>query len=57
IPPNTRATIFVPTPDPATVTESGAPAAGAQGIRWLRHEEGFAVFEAGSGDYRFAAAA
>ncbi|MBC8102332.1 MAG: family 78 glycoside hydrolase catalytic domain [Cytophagales bacterium] len=57
IPPNTRATIFVPTPDPATVTESGAPAAEAQGIRWLRHEEGFAVFEAGSGDYRFAAAA
>jgi len=53
IPPNTTATVRVPAKDPAGVTESGTPAAQADGVRFLRSEHGSAVFEVGSGAYRF----
>jgi hypothetical protein len=40
------------------VTESGRPASsGADGVTFLRHENGFAVFSVGSGVYCFAAPA
>lgn len=55
IPPNTAATVYVPTSDPGKVTESGKPAASAQGVRHLKNEDGRAVYEVGSGQYRFAA--
>jgi alpha-L-rhamnosidase len=54
IPPNTTATVHVPARDEASVTESGKPAAKAEGVKFLRMEGGSAVFEVGSGAYRFA---
>jgi hypothetical protein len=56
IPPNTTAMVFVPSPKPEAVLESGKPAATASGVRFLRHERGKTVFEVGSGRYEFTAA-
>jgi alpha-L-rhamnosidase len=53
IPPNTTATIHVPAAQAAAVTESGKPAAQAEGVTFLRMEKGAAVYEVGSGMYRF----
>jgi hypothetical protein len=53
IPANTSATISIPAKDAALVTESGKPAAQAEGLKFVKMENGAAVFEAGSGDYRF----
>jgi hypothetical protein len=53
IPPNTSATVFVPTGDAASVREGDRPAAESPGLKLLRHEAAFAVFEAGSGTYQF----
>lgn len=53
IPPNTTAEVHVPTSDAATVTESGKPANNAPGVRFLRSENGAAVYEVGSGRYAF----
>jgi alpha-L-rhamnosidase len=53
IPANTTATVYVPAPSVGAVTESGRAAKAAPGLRFVRMAEGCAVFEAGSGDYRF----
>ena len=53
IPINTTATVYVPAKDAAGVTESGRPAAQAEGVKFLRMENGAAVYEIGSGTYRF----
>jgi len=53
IPANTTATIYVPANDSATVTESGKPAAKAKDLKFLHQEPGYAVFQAGSGNYSF----
>ncbi len=53
IPANTTATIHVPAKDAEAVSESGKPAVQAAGVKLLRKESGSAVWEAGSGDYRF----
>ena len=53
IPVNTTATVYVPARDAAGVTESGNPAAQARGVKFLRMESGAAVYEVGSGCYRF----
>ena len=53
IPPNTTATVYVPARDAAFVTESGKPAAEAEGVKFLRMENGAAVFEVASGSYQF----
>jgi alpha-L-rhamnosidase len=53
IPVNTTATVFVPAKDAASVTESGQPAASAEGVKFLRMEKGAAVYAVGSGTYRF----
>ncbi len=55
-PPNTTATIDVPTDDAAGITEGGKPASETQGVKFLRTESGEAVFEIGSGSYRFESA-
>ena len=57
VPPNTTATIVVPTRDPASVKESGKPAASATGLKPAKAGTGEAAFEVGSGTYRFTAAA
>jgi alpha-L-rhamnosidase len=53
VPANTTATVFVPATDAATVAEGGKPAATVPGVRFVRMEEDRAVFEIGSGEYRF----
>jgi alpha-L-rhamnosidase len=53
IPPNTTATVFVPAKDAASVTESGKPVAEVKGVKFLRMENGAAVYEIGSGTYQF----
>ncbi len=55
LPPNITGEIHVPTDDAAAVTESGGPAASAPGLRFLRSENGAAIYAAGSGNYRFTA--
>ena len=56
IPINTTATVYVPAKDAAGVTESGKPATKAKGVKFLRTENGAAVYEVGSGIYRFESA-
>ena len=53
IPANTTATVFVPAKDAAGVTEYGKPATKAKGVKFLRMEASAAVYEVGSGTYRF----
>ena len=53
IPANTTATVYVPAKSVETVSESGKPAIQARGMRFLRMENGRAVFSAGSGNYSF----
>jgi alpha-L-rhamnosidase len=53
IPPNTTATVHVPCEAADAVTEGGKPAARAAGVRVLEARSGEAVFEVGSGRYRF----
>jgi hypothetical protein len=53
IPANTTATVYVPARKVADVTEGGKPAAEADGVKFLRAEGDRAVYQIGSGDYRF----
>ena len=53
IPINTTATVFVPARDEAGVTESGTPAGQAAGMKFLRMDNGAAVYAVGSGGYEF----
>ena len=55
IPPNTEATIHVPTTSADTVTESGQPAEKAEGVTFLRMQNCTAVYKIGSGTYSFKA--
>jgi alpha-L-rhamnosidase len=53
IPANTTATVVIPATDPGSVTESGHPAAQAEGVTLLRTEPGAVLFNVGSGTYKF----
>lgn len=53
VPVNTSATVFVPALDQTAVTESGKPASKAEGVKFLRMENGAAIYTVGSGNYRF----
>ena len=55
VPPNTTATVYVPTSDAKSVTEGTGPAARAVGVKFLRSEPGVAVYEVESGAYTFTA--
>jgi alpha-L-rhamnosidase len=57
IPPNTTATVHVPTAAPLGVTEAGKPVSGDASIKVLKPESDSAIFEIGSGTYVFDAAA
>ena len=57
IPPNTTATVYVPTSRPDDVTESGKPIREADGLKFQRAERGCAVLEVQSGRYQFSAPA
>ena len=53
VPANTSATLLLPATSEEQVTESGKPAEAAQGVAFLRLENGQAVYELQSGKYRF----
>jgi alpha-L-rhamnosidase len=61
IPQNTTATVFVPAlrqgsgqaKGEAGVTEAGKPAVKADGVKFMRMENGAALYAVGSGVYRF----
>ncbi len=53
VPTNTSATVFIPAADAAHVEESGRLASRAQGVKFLRMQEGSAVYEVESGHYNF----
>ena len=53
VPANTTATVFVPALDVSSVNEDGRAVAEAQGITFLRMQNGFAVFTVESGSYSF----
>lgn len=53
VPVNTSATIYIPTSDPTSVSESGIKAAKAKGLKFLRYEPGMAIYQARSGTYHF----
>ena len=54
IPANSTATVYVPAREVSDVTEGGKPVARVKGVKFLRVENGRAVFEVGSGQYQFA---
>jgi len=56
IPANTTATVYVPAKDAGSVTESGKPAGRAEGVKFVRMEGQFAVFDVEAGRYSFAVA-
>jgi hypothetical protein len=53
VPANTTATIYVPARDAASVIEGGRAAATRPGVKFVRFENGRAVFEVESGSYQF----
>ncbi len=55
IPVSATATVFVPAANVNQVTESGRPSDKSDGVKFLRMENGCAVFEIGFGNYEFAA--
>jgi alpha-L-rhamnosidase len=54
IPPNSQATVHLPTADAHTITEGGKPLAEVAGVTPLRKEPGRAVLRVEAGKYRFA---
>jgi alpha-L-rhamnosidase len=55
VPPNTTATVYVPTSEAASVTEGGQSAAHVTGVHFLRKEGNTLVYEVVSGTYDFSA--
>jgi alpha-L-rhamnosidase len=55
VPPNSTATVFVPTNAPDSVQENGQNAAASPGVTFLRAEPGHAVYQVQSGQYDFTA--
>jgi alpha-L-rhamnosidase len=55
IPPNTTATVRLPTNDAGSVEESATPAARAAGVQVLGWHDGVALLEIAAGRYRFTA--
>jgi alpha-L-rhamnosidase len=57
LPPNTVDKVYIPTRNAVRVTESGNPVGKAPGVKFLNTQNGYAVYEVGSGVYHFAAPA
>ena len=53
VPPNTTATVYVPSKQGESVKEGSVLAAKAPGIKELGWENGAAVYQVGSGSYKF----
>jgi hypothetical protein len=54
IPPDTTATVFIPAQAAGDVSESGVAATKSRGVKFIRLENGRAIFEIVSGKYKFA---
>ena len=55
VPPNTTATLFLPTSDPASVKEGNRPIATVPGVTFVRFDNGRAVYRLASGTFEFTA--
>ena len=55
VPPNTTAILYLPTRDASSVKEGGKDIAGAAGVKFVRYENGRALYELKSGSYKFTA--
>jgi alpha-L-rhamnosidase len=53
IPPNTTATVYIPTSEAAAITESNLPLGSVKTIKMIGQENGYARVELGSGHYVF----
>ncbi len=53
IPPNTTATVYIPTKDSGSITESGKPLDKATAVKFIRMEGKAAVYEISAGHYEF----
>ena len=53
IPPNTRATVYIPTDDDQSLLERGRSLEDVRGVELVEHGDGVAVLRVQSGDYRF----
>jgi alpha-L-rhamnosidase len=53
VPPNTTATVYLPTKDAAKVSESGKPIAEAKGVKFLWAEGDTSAYQLMSGTYEF----
>jgi alpha-L-rhamnosidase len=54
VPANSTATVCIPSCNIASITESGKPVEKAKDVKFLRQANNTAVFEVGSGNYKFA---
>ena len=55
IPPNSDATVYIPTSNASTILEGGVSIGEAPGVTPLGYEDGYAVLRVESGDYTFVA--
>ncbi len=53
VPANSVATVYIPTSDPSSVRENSRSISGNKEFKFLRREDRAAVYEIGSGNYRF----
>jgi alpha-L-rhamnosidase len=53
VPANTRATLYLPAGSPDEVRENGQAVTEAEGIEFVKFEDGKAVYELQSGKYKF----
>lgn len=54
VPANTRATVCIPAANVANITECGKPINQAEGVTFVKQENGKAYLDIGSGNYKFA---
>ena len=53
IPGNTMANIYIPIEDKKKITENNKNISSIKEIKFLRNEQGYAIYEVGSGEYKF----
>ena len=53
VPGNSTATVYIPAKDKARVTESGQKISSAKGVKFVKMEGNYAVYQVGSGNYSF----
>jgi len=53
VPCNTTATVYIAAPPEKEVTESGKSASSAEGVKYIDTDNGYVVYQVGSGNYHF----